>query len=67
MVTLIRFMRHSLLLHDAKGGREALDELAGPLAGAGKAALLIFIIGTAGEYFRSGTGMFGGGGVNLFW
>jgi hypothetical protein len=29
--------------------------------------LAIFIFGTLGEYFRSGSGMFGGAGVNVFW
>lgn len=66
-IKLMKFMRHAWVFHDAEGGKEALAGITVPLLGAVKAAVLIFIIGTIGEYFRSGTGMFGGGGVNLFW
>lgn len=49
------------------GAKNALGGIAAPLTSIGEAALLIFIVGTFGEYFRSGSGMFGGAGVNIFW
>ena len=49
------------------GAREALGGIYGNLLGIGQVALMVFILGTIGEYFKSGSGMFGGGGVTLFW
>ncbi len=66
-IKLIRFIRRAWISHDVEGGKEAIAGIAGPLVTAAAAAAWIFIIGTFGEYFRSGTGLFGGGGVNIFW
>ena len=52
---------------DFSGAKDALAGIAAPLISIGQVALLILIFGTFGEYFKSGSGMFGGGGVNVFW
>ncbi len=67
LLKLIRFIRRAWISHDVKGGREAIAGIAVPLLTAAMAAAWIFIIGTLGDYFRSGTGLFGGAGVNIFW
>lgn len=61
------FGYRAVVQHDLSGAKEALLGVAAPLIATAKAALAIFIFGTIGEYFRSGTGMFGGAGVNVFW
>lgn len=61
------FVFHAAFQRDYNGAKETLGGIAAPLMRIGQAALLIFILGTFGEYFRSGTGMFGGAGANIFW
>jgi uncharacterized membrane protein YgcG len=61
------FVYRAAFQRDFSGAKEALGGIAAPLTSIGQAALLIFILGTFGEYFRSGAGMFGGAGVNIFW
>jgi uncharacterized membrane protein YgcG len=64
---LANFVYRAAFQRDFSGAKEALGGIAAPLTSIGQAALLIFILGTFGEYFRSGAGMFGGAGVNIFW
>jgi uncharacterized membrane protein YgcG len=52
---------------DFKGATEAIGGVAFTLTNIVQAAAAIFIFGALGEYFRSGSGMFGGAGVNVFW
>jgi uncharacterized membrane protein YgcG len=61
------FLYRAVFQRDLSGAREALGGMYGNLLSIGSVALLIFIFGTFGEYFKTGAGMFGGGGVNLFW
>lgn len=61
------FVYRAAFQRDFGGAKEALGGIAAPVMSIGQAALLIFIVGTFGEYFKSGTGMFGGAGVNVFW
>jgi uncharacterized membrane protein YgcG len=61
------FVYRAAFQRDFSGAKEALRGIASPLTSIGQAALLIFVFGTFGEYFRSGSGMFGGAGVNIFW
>ncbi len=61
------FVHRAACLHDTSGAKEALGGLFAALIGLGQAALMVFLLGTMGEYFKSGTGMFGGGGVTLGW
>jgi len=61
------FVQRATCQHDISGAKETFGNLYATLVGLGQAVLLIFLLGTIGEYFKSGTGMFGGGGVNLFW
>jgi uncharacterized membrane protein YgcG len=64
---LATFAFHAAFQHDFTGAKEALGGIAAPLTNIAQAALLIFLLGTFGEYFRSGSGMFGGAGVNVLW
>lgn len=61
------FLYRAAFQHDFSGAWEALGGMSGNLWSIGQVALLIFIFGTFGEYFKTGAGMFGGGGVTLFW
>lgn len=61
------FLYRAAFQRDFSGAWEALGGMYGNLWSFAQVALLIFILGTFGEYFKTGSGMFGGGGVNLFW
>ncbi|MHB8881943.1 MAG: TPM domain-containing protein [Thermodesulfovibrionales bacterium] len=61
------FVYRAAFRHDRGGAKEALVGMAAPLVSIGQAVVLIFILGTIGEYYKGGSGMFGGGGVNIFW
>jgi uncharacterized membrane protein YgcG len=52
---------------DVQEGLGAMIALFHPLLNAIFALVLIFIVLTVGEYFYAGKGLFGGGGVNVFW
>jgi hypothetical protein len=64
---LIKFAHRAWLRHDMEGGLGALTGIVNAVLGMGKAAVMILLIGAGGGYFLPGSGMFGGGGVNVFW
>jgi len=64
---LIKFLSRDRSQKDLSGGMAALSGFAAPLIVAAEGFLILFFLSTMGEMFHSGTGMFGGGGVNLFW
>jgi len=60
------FLHRAAILRDFNGAKSALIGITAPLMSIVQVAVFIFILGTIGEYYRGGSGMFGGGGVNLF-
>jgi uncharacterized membrane protein YgcG len=67
LMKLIQFAHRAWLRHDMEGGLGALTGIVNAVLGMGKAAVMILLIGAGGGYFLPGSGMFGGGGVNVFW
>ena len=67
LIKLIKFVQRAWLRHDMKGGLQALTGIANAVLRIAQAAVIVFVIGAGGGYFLGGSGMFGGGGVNVFW
>ena len=67
LIKLIKFVHRAWLRHDMEGGLRALTGIANAVLRIAQAAVIVFVIGAGGGYFLGGSGMFGGGGVNVFW
>ena len=67
VIKLVKFVQRAWLRHDMKGGLQALTGIANAVLRIAQMAVILFVIGAGGEYFLGGSGMFGGGGVNVFW
>jgi uncharacterized membrane protein YgcG len=67
LMKLIQFAHRAWLRDDMEGGLGALTGVVGAVLRMGQAAVMILLIGAGGGYFLPGSGMFGGGGVNVFW
>jgi uncharacterized membrane protein YgcG len=67
LIKVIRFGERALLHHDMKGGVQALTGIISVLVLIVQRAVIAFVILAGGGYFLGGSGMFGGGGVNVFW
>ena len=67
LIKLIKFVHRAWLRHDMEGGLRALTGITLAVLRIAQAAVIVFVIGAGGEYFLGGSGMFSGGGVNVFW
>ncbi len=67
LMKLIKFAQRAWLRHDMQGGLQALTGIAGALLRIVQVAVMIVLMVAGGGYFLPGSGMFGGGGVNVFW
>ncbi len=67
MIKLIKFGQRAWLRHDMEGGLQALTGILSAVLRIVQVAIMILLIGAGGGYFLRGSGMFGGGGVNIFW
>lgn len=67
LIEVIRFIEKAWLRHDMKGGRQALVGILNAVLRIVQAAVIIFVVLAGSGYFLGGSGMFGGGGVNVFW
>ena len=67
LIKLIKFVQRAWFHHDMKGGLDALIGITHSVMRIAQAAVFVFVIGAGGGYFLGGSGMFGGGGVNVFW
>ncbi len=67
LIKVVRFVRKAWFHHDMKGGLEALTGIMSVLLLIAQRAMIVFVILAGGGYFLCGSGMFGGGGVNVFW
>lgn len=67
LIKLIKFAQRAWLRHDMEGGLRALTGIVSAGLRIAKAAVIVFVVGAGGGYFLGGSGMFGGGGVNIFW
>jgi hypothetical protein len=67
---LIKFFRYGRKPSQGRNMRDsfrAVSDIIRPLLNIAFAGVLVFIVLTIGEYFHEGMGLFGGGGVTLFW
>jgi uncharacterized protein len=67
LIKLIKFAQRAWLRHDMEGGLQALTGIVNSGLRIAQAAVIVFVVGAGGGYFLGGSGMFGGGGVNIFW
>ena len=67
LIKLIQFVQRTWLRHDMKGGLEALIDITNAVLRNVLIAVILFCFAAGGGYFLGGSGMFGGGGVNVFW
>jgi hypothetical protein len=67
LIKLIKFAQRAWLHHDMEGGLGALTGIVNAGLRIAQAAVIVFVVGAGGGYFLGGSGMFGGGGVNIFW
>jgi uncharacterized membrane protein YgcG len=67
MTKLFRFVEKAWLRRDMEGGLQALTGIVSAVLRIVQMAVFVLIIGAGTGYFFGGSGMFGGGGVNVFW
>ncbi len=67
LIKVIRFVERAVFHHDMREGLHALTGIIGVLLLIAQRAVIAFVILAGGGYFLRGSGMFGGGGVNVFW
>jgi uncharacterized membrane protein YgcG len=67
LIKLTKFIQRAWLRHDMEGGFDALIGIINPVLRTALIAVILFCFAAGGGYFLGGSGMFGGGGVNVFW
>jgi uncharacterized membrane protein YgcG len=67
LIKLIKFVQRAWLRHDMEGGFDVLIGIINAVLRTALIAVILFGFAAGGGYFLGGSGMFGGGGVNVFW